>query len=66
MDNFLKPYMVGDNPQVKESIIGTLSVIDVKWNYDFIGGKPERMKVIYRIKKMGYLYINGLYVKIIK
>lgn len=55
--------MVGDNPQVTEQIIGGLSIIDVKWNYEFIGGKPERLKVIYHLKKMGYKFINNFYIK---
>ena len=66
MDNFLKPYMVGDNPQVTETIVNGVSFIDVKWNFDFVGGKPERLKVIYHLKKNGYVHHNSLYIKKLK
>ena len=63
MDSFLKPYMVGDNPQVTENNICGLSIIDVKWNYNFIGGKSERTKVINHLKKNGYVHQNSVYIK---
>ena len=58
--------MTGENPQVIERIVGTLSMIDVKWSFDFKGGKPERLKVIYHLKKNGYEYQNSFYIKKIK
>jgi hypothetical protein len=66
MDNFLKPYMVGENPQVTETTFGGISFIDVKWNFDFVGGKPERLKVINHLKKNGYTNWHGLYITKIK
>lgn len=55
--------MVGDNPQVTEQIIGGLSIIDVKWNYEFVGRKSERLKIINHLKKNGYVYQNSVYIK---
>lgn len=63
MDNFLEQYMVGEKPQVIEHKMIGMSIIDVKWSYEFNGGKPERLKVINHLKKLGYKTRGSLYVK---
>jgi hypothetical protein len=65
MDDFLKPYLLSESPQITEIKINNLSMLDVKWHYDFVGGKPERLKVINHLKKIGYVYRNSFYVKIL-
>ena len=57
--------MLGETPQVTETKINNLSMVDVKWHYDFIGGKPERLKVINHLKKVCYVYQNSFYIKIL-
>ena len=63
MDNFLKPYMIGEKPKVTELIIAGISFIDVKWSYEFDGHKRERTKIINHLKKNGYVYQNSYYTK---
>jgi hypothetical protein len=48
---------------VKIFSIMNLTMIDVDWSGKFEGGKPERNKLIYLLKKNGYQHQNSYYVK---
>jgi len=55
MDNFVKSYMGGDNPLVKEVNMMGLKMLDIEWSNKFEGGKQERNMLIRHLKKSGYL-----------
>jgi len=59
MENFIKQYMVGEKPLVKEINILGLKMLDIEWSFMWEGGKTERTRFIRDLKSVGYQSYMG-------
>jgi hypothetical protein len=50
---------------VKRYVLTDMVMVDIEWQYKFEGGKAERNKLIYLLKKNGYQHQNSYYIKMI-
>lgn len=54
MENFIKQYMVGEKPLVKEVSIMGVKMLDIEWSFMWEGGKTERTRFLRDLKREGY------------
>lgn len=49
---------------LKKFILINMTWVDIEWYDKFEGGKPERNKLIYHLKKNGFKFQNSFYIKL--
>lgn len=59
MENFIKPYTIGEKPLVKEVNFMGVKMLDVEWSSMWEGGKSERTRFIRELKQVGYVSYMG-------